>query len=155
MDYFIDEGTPKMLTMAPEFPHMRTNGWYEDLINGLEDYYTFIHPQYYNQAGDGIWDAEVWYVHANNNMVDFIVYLTKYITEGNGFVQVPADKLVIWLPATNWAAGSWYATSEQIIEAFQKMKAKGIIPKGLMTWSVNWDETNGWDFLNTYKKLYK
>jgi chitinase len=26
MDYFIDEGTPKMLTMAPEFPHMRTNG---------------------------------------------------------------------------------------------------------------------------------
>lgn len=55
-DYYKKQGLNFMITMAPEFPYLRTGGNYEPYIESLEGYYDFITPQYYNQGGDGVFD---------------------------------------------------------------------------------------------------
>lgn len=56
-EHFEKEGKHFIISMAPEFPYLRTNGKYVSLIKDLENEYDFIAPQLYNQAGDGLtWD---------------------------------------------------------------------------------------------------
>ncbi|SDW89397.1 chitinase family 18 [Pseudomonas syringae] len=87
-EYYETEGKRFIISMAPEFPYLRTTkklpifneirkylpflsefvtfieslrsgGSYLAYINALEDIYDFIAPQYYNQGGDGIWVDEL------------------------------------------------------------------------------------------------
>jgi chitinase/chitodextrinase len=87
-EYYETEGKHFIISMAPEFPYLRSSnkevpflkeittyfpllrdfvtfleslrsgGAYLAYINALEDIYDFIAPQYYNQGGDGIWVDE-------------------------------------------------------------------------------------------------
>ncbi|RMO96143.1 Chitinase [Pseudomonas syringae pv. philadelphi] len=87
-EHYETEGKHFIISMAPEFPYLRTTkklpifneirkylpflsefvtfieslrsgGSYLAYINALEDIYDFIAPQYYNQGGDGIWVDEL------------------------------------------------------------------------------------------------
>lgn len=153
-----------IISMAPEFPYLRSGGSYEKLIKGLEGYYDFISPQYYNQAGDGVTDDQGLWLAQNNlkRQADFLFYLSDSLIHGSrGFIQIPADKLAIGLPSNADAAGSGYVQNEaDVRSALERLTAQGTPIKGLMTWSINWDAGHdangnayGYEFVNRYAKL--
>ncbi|HEI8868846.1 TPA: chitinase [Serratia odorifera] len=153
-----------IISMAPEFPHLRKNAGYETLVKSLEGYYDFISPQYYNQAGDGVDVPGVGYLAQNNEArkAEFLFYLTDSFIHGTrGYIQIPAEKLVIGLPSNPDAAGSGYVKKEaDLRSALEKLAAQGTPIKGLMTWSVNWDagrdangNAYGYEFVNRYTGL--
>ncbi|WP_342277028.1 hypothetical protein [Spiroplasma endosymbiont of Nebria brevicollis] len=89
----------------------------------------------------------------------FLALITKYITTGetvNGFEMIPADKLVLGLPANIDAAANGIVTAEQLAQALIYLKElnSAIKIKGLMTWSVNWDANTDFGFMKMYQKLF-
>ncbi|PEI02233.1 chitinase [Pantoea agglomerans] len=153
-----------IISMAPEFPHLRVNGAYEGLIKNLEGYYDFISPQYYNQAGDGIWVEGHGNLQQNNDnaKADFLFYLTDSIIHGTrGYVHIPADKFAIGLPSNPDAAANGYVkNAADVRTALERLDAQGTPIKGLMTWSVNWDTGRdasgnpyGYEFVNRYAEM--
>lgn len=153
-----------IISMAPEFPHLRVGGAYEKLIKNLEGYFDFIAPQYYNQGGDGIWVDGVGYLQQNSDAAkaDFLFYLTDSIISGTrGFVHIPADKFAIGLPSNPDAAATGYVKNEADVRiAMERLAAQGTPIKGLMTWSINWDAGHdkngnnyGYEFVNRYADL--
>lgn len=156
------QGQNFMITMAPEFPYLKDSGKYAPYIKGLEGDYDFINPQYYNQGGDGFWDAESnsWISQSNDEKKEAFLYgLTKRLATGtDGFIKIPADKLVIGLPANEDAAATGYVKKPQdVANALSRLKDSGNEIKGLMTWSVNWDagwSLNGTNYNNAFVKTY-
>lgn len=167
--HYAAEGKNFIVSMAPEFPYLRTNGTYLDYITALEGYYDFIAPQYYNQGGDGIWVDEAnggkgaWITQNNDAMKeDFLYYLTESLVTGTrGYTKIPASKFVIGLPTNNDAAATGYVVDKQAVyNAFARLDAKNLSIKGLMTWSVNWDNGKSkagvaynWEFKTRYAAL--
>lgn len=105
--------------------------------------------------GNGAWIAQ------NNDAMkeDFLFYLTESLVSGTrGFTKIPADKFVIGLPANVDAAATGYVINPTAVtNTFKRLHDKGLSIKGLMTWSVNWD--NGinkdhvpynWEFSRRY-----
>ncbi|RAI72582.1 chitinase [Pseudomonas fluorescens] len=168
-DHYKGEGKLFIISMAPEFPYLRSGGKYVEYIQALEGYYDFIAPQYYNQGGDGIWVQEAndgngaWIAQNNDAMKeDFLFYLTESLVTGTrGYIAIPADKFVIGLPANVDAAATGYVIDPAaVVNAFKRLDAAGHSIKGLMTWSINWDDgvsvDNGpyeWEFYNRYAPL--
>ncbi|BEO84284.1 chitinase [Serratia marcescens] len=164
-DHYAAQGKNFIISMAPEFPYLRTNGTYLDYINALEGYYDFIAPQYYNQGGDGIWVDELnaWITQNNDAMKeDFLYYLTESLVTGTrGYAKIPAAKFVIGLPSNNDAAATGYVIDKQAVyNAFSRLDAKNLSIKGLMTWSINWDNGKSkagvaynWEFKTRYAPL--
>ncbi|PKH26046.1 chitinase [Pseudomonas sp. 43NM1] len=168
-DHYAGEGKHFIISMAPEFPYLTTSGKYVGYLQALEGYYDFVAPQYYNQGGDGIWVQEAnngngaWIAQNNDAMKeDFLFYLTESLVSGTrGFTRIPADKFVIGLPANVDAAATGYVIDPAaVVNAFKRLDGKGLSIKGLMTWSVNWD--NGvnkdhvpynWEFSRRYGPL--
>ncbi|MGX1957515.1 carbohydrate-binding protein [Serratia proteamaculans] len=167
--HYAAEGKNFIVSMAPEFPYLRTNGTYLDYITALEGYYDFIAPQYYNQGGDGIWVDEAnggkgaWITQNNDAMKeDFLYYLTESLVTGTrGYTKIPSAKFVIGLPTNNDAAATGYVVDKMAVyNAFARLDAKGLSIKGLMTWSVNWDNGKSkagvaynWEFKTHYAAL--
>lgn len=166
-DHYAALGQHFIISMAPEFPHIRTGGKYVPYINALEGYYDFIAPQYYNQAGDGLWTHEF----APDNQIkqcdderkeDFLYYLTEsFVTGTREHIKIPADKFVIGLPSNIDAAANGYVINKNdVYNAFARLDAAGLSIRGLMTWSINWDigkNSSGvnynWEFKNRYAAL--
>ena len=83
------------------------------------------------------------------------------MTGTRGFTRIPADKFVIGLPANVDAAATGYVIDSTAVgNALKRLAIKGLPIKGLMTWSVNWD--NGvskdrlpynWEFSRRYGPL--
>ena len=147
-DHYAAEGKHFIISMAPEFPYLTAAGRYVDYLKALEGYYDFIAPQFYNQGGDGLWVQEAnngngaWIAQNNDAMKeDFLYYLTESLVSGTrGFTRIAADKFVIGLPANVDAAATGYVVNPAAVaNAFKRLHAKGVSIKGLMTWSVNWD----------------
>ncbi|MBC7210291.1 MAG: chitinase, partial [Pseudomonas sp.] len=147
-DHYAAEGKHFIISMAPEFPYLTSAGRYVDYLKALEGYYDFIAPQFYNQGGDGLWVQEAnngkgaWIAQNNDALKeDFLFYLTESLVSGTrGFTRIPADKFVIGLPANVDAAATGYVVNPTALtNAFKRLYAKGVSIKGLMTWSVNWD----------------
>ena len=168
-DHYKGEVKHFIISMAPEFPYLRTGGKYVGYIQALEGYYDFIAPQYYNQGGDGIWVQEAnggqgaWIAQNNDEMKeDFLYYLTESLVTGTrDYIAIPADKFVIGLPANNDAAATGYVIDPAaVVNAFKRLDAAGHSIKGLMTWSINWDDgitrdnvSYNWEFYNRYAPL--
>ncbi|HFK7186144.1 carbohydrate-binding protein [Serratia odorifera] len=149
--HYAEQGKNFIISMAPEFPYLRTSGSYLEYISALEGYYDFIAPQYYNQGGDGIWvdeangGAGAWISQNNDAMKeDFLYYLTESLVSGTrDYARIPAAKFAIGLPSNVDAAATGYVVDPQAVyNAFKRLDAKGLSIKGLMTWSVNWDNGN-------------
>ncbi|MDM5155931.1 glycosyl hydrolase family 18 protein [Bacillus sp. DX1.1] len=161
-DHYRSKGLNFMITMAPEFPYLKKDGNYAPYIQGLEGYYDFINPQFYNQAGDGFWSEELnqWVSQDNDalkavflyNMADFFIHGKQ------GFLQIPADKFVIGLPSNPDAAANGYVKDPQAVSnVLSRLEQDGNPIKGLMTWSINWDagkDKNGNSYNNSFVKTY-
>lgn len=165
--HYASEGKNFLITMAPEFPYLKANGPYAEYINNLDGQYDWINPQYYNQGGDGVSGENGQWLAQNNDdkKEDFLYYLTTALINGtdgySNYVKIPADKMVIGLPSNPDAAGSGYVkTPESVKNAMNRLEKDNHEIKGLMTWSVNWDnglDSNGnkynWAFVKSYKDL--
>lgn len=144
-DYYRTQGKNFMITMAPEFPYLKADGKYASYITGLDTYYDYINPQYYNQGGDGFWDTglNMWLSQSNDEKKEDFLYglTTRLVTGTDGFIKIPAKKFVIGLPANEDAAATGYVKDPKAVEnTLKRLKTAGNEIKGLMTWSVNWDD---------------
>lgn len=147
---FAQAGRKFIITMAPEFPYLRTSGFngvsYREYLNNT--HYDLIFPQYYNQAGDGPFAPNGWPI-GNNEVLrreDFAYYLTRaLITGSDGFVswlQIPAKKLALGFPSAPNAAygdGVFFTEPQRIMNVLDRLKVSGWDLAGVMTWSINQD----------------
>lgn len=107
----VAQGKMCLFSMAPEFPHLR-EGFYVQLANELASEWDFVLPQLYNQGGDGITVGDA-YVSSTNNQEGFLAGVFHALTtpgDSNFQAHFTPAQFCICLPATNWAAGSGYAT---------------------------------------------
>ena len=144
---FNSQGRKFFITLAPEFPYLRSGGTYLPYVNNTN--YDLMMPQYYNQGGDGPNNPTPppW-ILANNDLArreDFIVALTQQMVSGSGMVRIPAEKLLIGLPSTEHAAYGWppgvfYTDPTVIAASITRLRNLGINTRGVMTWSIPQDK---------------
>ncbi len=143
-DHYRAQGKNFLITMAPEFPYLKSGDKYVPYLERLEGYYDWINPQFYNQGGDGIWVEEenAWITQNSDAMKEkFIFYISDSLINGTrGFHKIPHDKLVFGIPTNNDAAATGFVKEPQdLYNAFDALKQQGQPLRGVMTWSINWD----------------
>lgn len=158
-------GSSFYLSMAPEHPYVQGGhvayssiwGAYLPMIDGLRNELDLLHVQLYNNGGLdtpwGIFPA---------GSIDMMVASIKMLHEGfplargasGNFAGLPASKLGLGLPSGPSSAGSGQASNANIIAALNcitrgtncgSVTMNGVEPsfRGVMTWSINWDEHDG------------
>jgi len=166
-----------VLSMAPETFFVQVGfevyggsaGAYLPVIHALRDKLTFIHVQHYNTGSVRALDG-VAYSSAN---ADFHVAMAEMLLQGfpvagntsRVFSPLRADQVAIGLPAAPPAAGSGFTPPAEVQRALDYL-IRGIpfggrytlrnpagYPgfRGLMTWSINWDAFNGFQFSNSHR----
>ncbi|GLI57397.1 hypothetical protein PM10SUCC1_29110 [Propionigenium maris DSM 9537] len=158
-------------SLAPEVAYLIHRGFgdfYIKLIQKTMDLITTIHPQYYNAPGTGVYDFDGIYVDCRDQK-KFIPAFTQALIlghDGPGWGQsvaqtfhvgpLPAEKLMIGLPAGRGAAGTGVPSMEDIKIAWNELLSRNIDNiKGFMTWSIDWDAYHNWQFKDTVKELLK
>lgn len=139
--------------MAPQTIDMQsTGGSYFQLALKIKDILTVVHMQYYNSGTMLGCDQKVY----GQGTVDFMTALAC-IQLGNG---LRPDQVALGLPAGPGAAGGGVVEPSAVTGALDCL-AKGtgcgsFTPartypdiRGAMTWSINWDVTNGGRFAGT------
>ena len=112
---------------------------------------TMMNTQYYNSGSMLGCDGGV-YSQGNLNFITALA-----CTQLN---SLPASEIGIGLPATPSAAGSGYVSPSVVVAALQclangsdcgsfKPPTNHPAIRGVMTWSINWDASNGYQFANT------
>nr|WP_295875884.1 glycosyl hydrolase family 18 protein [uncultured Chitinophaga sp.] len=174
------QGKDCWLTMAPETYYVQTAygstysplvGAYLPVIYGLRNELTFIQTQYYNTGSVMGLDNGVY----NQGTPDFIVALTEMLLKGfpvagttQTFPALRQDQVAFGIPATSRAAGGGYIAPANVKKAldyvmkgqsfggtYQLRNAAGYPGlRGIMTWSVNWDKSNGDEFANNYYEYF-
>lgn len=181
VNYRKGKGRDCWLTMAPETYYVQTAygsaysplvGAYLPLIHGLRNELTFIHPQYYNTGTVMGMDNKIY----GQATADFIVAMSEMLLygfpvsgTGQNFPPLREDQVAFGLPAAPSAAPSGgylapasvkqalnYLTKGQSFGGSYVMKKAGGYPglRGIMTWSINWDKTNGDEFANNYYEYF-
>jgi chitinase len=155
-------GEKLLLTFAPETAYVQGGqsafgsiwGGYLPLLDALRDSLDAVQVQLYNSGSmlglDGI--------AYEQGTADFIVSLTEAViqgfnTAGGTFEGLPANKVLVGLPACSSAAGGGYTDPATVAAAVNYLKGVGPQPGsyalvnpsgypdlgGMMTWSINWD----------------
>lgn len=163
-EHYQKENKHFIISMAPEFPYLRNNQAYTPYVRALENEYDFIAPQLYNQAGDGISIGTEWIAQNNDSRkYDFLYGISKSFNEGSGgFIQIPANKLAIGIPANEDAAANGFVKDPTTVyQVFEQMEKENTPLKGVMTWSANWDEGMNYagvayneSFAKSYQNLF-
>ncbi|WP_373974391.1 glycosyl hydrolase family 18 protein [Chitinibacter sp. SCUT-21] len=171
------------LTMAPETAYVQGGygvsggiwGGYLGIIHGLRDDLNLLHVQHYNSGGITGKDDKTY----TQGTVDFQVAMTDMLLTGFNvgrdpnkfFPPLRPDQVGIGLPSIPAAAPSGgymnNAEVQKALDCLMKLQNCGTYKptaaqpdlRGVMTWSINWDKTNGYSFakghkayLNTYPK---
>lgn len=170
-------GAKFVLTMAPEtffvqlgyqFYGPGTNGGdaragsYLPVIHALRDDLTLLHVQDYNSGP--IMGLDNQYHTMGGH--DFHVAMTDMLlagfpVKGNAFPALRPEQVAFGLPAAS-QAGNGYTTVAETQKAFDCLakgtncgsyRPRGVYPglRGLMTWSVNWDRFNGYEFSRSHR----
>lgn len=147
-------GSGFILTMAPQTIDMQNqNTSYMQLYKNLKDITTVINVQYYNSGCMLGRDGKCY----SQGSIDFLTALSDLTLQ-----WVAPSQLGIGVPATSSAAGGGYVSASVVNNAIgclatgnscgsYKPVAKYPDFRGAMTWSVNWDGSNGYQFAKTVK----
>lgn len=141
-------GDDFVLTMAPQTVDVQAGGAYLKLIERVKDLITVVHTQYYNSGSMNGCDGKTY----DQGSVDFITAQACTLLE-----TLRPDQVSFGLPAAPAAAGSGYVEPSVITDALDCLaKQTGcgqFTPgqttpaiSGVMTWSINWDASNGGAF---------
>ncbi|GAA3434712.1 chitinase [Kutzneria kofuensis] len=146
-------GSGFIVTMAPQTIDMQSTGMaYFQLALNIKDILTIVNTQYYNSGTMNGCDQGV-YAQGTEN---FVTALACIQLQGG----LRADQVGLGLPASGSAAGGGYMSPSTVNAALDCL-AKGAncgsfhpsatYPgiRGAMTWSINWDASNGYAFANT------
>lgn len=161
-----------MLTFAPQIEDVQeanvafssSFGDQLPLLWGCRDIMSWVHVQDYNTGGTNALDGKTY----NEGSADFLVAMTEMLVHGftlaNGqaFAGFPAGQVAVGVPAGPGAASSGVATPTSVEQALNYLingKSFGgqyVLQnsagypglRGLMTWSVNWDQVNGFGLSN-------
>ena len=157
VDYYRNQNYDFWLTFAMEWPYLRLNSFYTNLIKALgngniEDginYTTYFWPQLYNQGATNGFQIHPWPAKWNevnpqesgmpNFVINFIQGITnKTIAKYNNWICIPINKLAITLPASNGAAngGMLYVINKECIQYIYN-NLSGFM--GFNNWSIDFD----------------
>jgi chitinase len=170
-----------ILTLAPETAFVQGGqtsyggfwGSYLPVIDALRDSITFLHIQLYNSGTMYGLDGQVY----EQGTPDFIVAMTEAVirgfnTSGGWFAGLPAEKIVVGLPACELQVNAGYVDTANVRAAIDYLRGRGPQPgsytlahsegypnlRGMMTWSINWDATptcgSAYDFADNYERLF-
>ena len=172
-------GNNFVLTMAPETYYVQGgassygsggSGAYLPAIHALRDILTYIHVQHYNTGCMIAPDGQC-YSSGNANfhvaMADMLLAGFDINSPANRrFQPLREDQVLFGIPASTQAAGSGY-TSVTAVKAAVEYLITGNKPagvtytlqnpagypgfRGLMTWSINWDRVNNFEFTSNYR----
>ncbi len=142
-----------IITLAPQTIDMQSTGDdYFQLALNIKSILTMVNIQFYNSGTMLGCDGNV-YSEVTEN---FLTALTCIETEGG----LSPSQIGLGLPASSSAAGSGY-TSPSVVDDALDCLATGsscgsFVPpstypdiRGAMTWSINWDASNGYNFADT------
>ncbi|HET9172434.1 MAG TPA: glycosyl hydrolase family 18 protein [Actinospica sp.] len=146
-------GSSLIITLAPQTIDMyTTSSDYFQLALDIKSILTISYTQYYNSGSMNGCDGNVYSESTEN----FLTALACTQLQGG----LNASQVGLGLPASSSAAGSGYV-SPSVVTAALGCLAKGtgcgsFVPNGTwpgiggaMDWSINWDASNGYAFLNT------
>ncbi|UYZ63110.1 glycosyl hydrolase family 18 protein [Hymenobacter weizhouensis] len=172
--FFRGQGKEFWLTAAPEVQYVQGGyanygtafGGYLPVLYGLRDLLTFVHVQYYNTGSQNALDEKVY----SQGTADFIVAMTDMLLRGfpvarntaNVFPALRQDQVAFGLPATGTgsAPAGGYVPPAEVTKALNYLVngvsfgGQYVLParypnlRGIMTWSINWDRTQGDAFVN-------
>ncbi|MBT2386483.1 carbohydrate binding domain-containing protein [Streptomyces sp. ISL-11] len=140
-------GSKLVITMAPQTIDMQSTsaGYFRTALN-IKDILTVVNMQYYNSGSMNGCDGKVY----SQGTVDFLTALACIQLEGG----LAPSQVGLGLPASPRGAGSGYVPPSVVDNALDCL-AKGTgcgsfkpaktYPgiRGAMTWSTNWDASNG------------
>jgi chitinase len=148
-----DVGPGLIITLAPQTVDTQSAGNdYFALALNIKSILTMINTQYYNSGTMNGCDGNV-YAEATENFMTALA-----CTELQGGLS--ASQVGLGLPASPSAAGSGYTSPSVVNSALDCLAARtncgSFVPqaaspglRGVMTWSINWDASNGYNFANT------
>ncbi|MER7206519.1 cellulose binding domain-containing protein [Streptosporangium sp. NPDC000239] len=149
-------GSDLIITMAPQTIDMQSPGAeYFKLALNIKDILTVVHTQYYNSGSMLGCDKMAAY---SQGTVNFMTALACIQLE-NG---LRPDQVALGLPAGPGAAGGGIVAPSMVNQALTCLATKtncgSFVPpnaypgiRGAMTWSINWDASNNWNFSKTVK----
>jgi chitinase len=148
-------GAKLIITLAPQTIDMQstTSGYFQLALN-IKNILTLVNTQYYNSGTMNGCDGNV-YAEGTEN---FLTALACIQLQGG----LRPDQIGLGLPATSSAAGSGYIAPSTINAAIDclangtncgSFKPATTYPtiRGVMTWSISWDASSGYNFANTIK----
>jgi len=148
-----DVGSSLIITLAPQTVDTQSTGDdYLALALDIKSILTMINTQYYNSGSMNGCDGNVYSEGTENFMTALAC------TELQGGLS--ASQVGLGLPASSSAAGSGYVSPSLVNDALDCLAAQAncgsFVPstaypgiRGVMTWSINWDASNGYNFANT------
>ncbi|MEU8363065.1 glycosyl hydrolase family 18 protein [Nonomuraea sp. NPDC048882] len=149
-------GAELIITMAPQTIDMQTTGMeYFKLALSIKDILTVVHTQFYNSGSMlGCDQAQAY----GQGSVNFMTALACIQLE-NG---LRPDQVALGLPAGPGAAGGGIVSPSLVNQALdclaKRTNCGTFVPpraypdiRGAMTWSINWDASNNWNFSRTVK----
>jgi chitinase len=148
-----DVGSSLIITLAPQTVDTQSTGNdYFQLALNIKSILTMINTQYYNSGSMNGCDGNVYSEGTENFMTALAC------TELQGGLS--ASQVGLGLPASSSAAGSGYVSPSVVNSALDCLAARAncgsFVPaaaypaiRGVMTWSINWDASNGYNFANT------
>jgi chitinase len=177
-------GEDFVLTMAPEtffvqlgYQYYGSGPWggqdprcgsYLPVIHALRDSLTLLHVQHYNSGPIMGLDDQY---HSMGN-ADFHVAMADMMLRGfpvagnqeRFFPALRQDQVAIGLPASTQAGNGHTAPAEvnRALDCLTKgtncgsYRPQGTFPalRGLMTWSINWDRFNNWQFSRNFDAYF-
>ena len=174
------ESTPPFPALLPALfrtPYQRTGkqalvwciwGAYIPIINALRSELTVLHPQYYNN-GDIYTPYSTGAIKAGS--ADQLVATARMLIEGfnyggNTFAGLRPDQVGFGVPSGRSSAGSGFTTNADVSNALNcltrllncgTIKPLQAYPdfRGVMTWSINWDRHDNYNFSVPTKNVLK
>ncbi|MBE5957293.1 MAG: carbohydrate-binding protein [Lachnospiraceae bacterium] len=134
-------------------------GSYLPMINALRDITTFVHVQLYNSGPILGSDGQYYNMGDKASIVAMCKMLLDgfYVGAGAGVTKTDAtwfaplrpDQVVIGVPSSAGAAGSGQVSNSVLQSAFAELNSNYPGMRGIMTWSINWDNSqNNNSFVN-------